>query len=63
MKKPLEEFGKQLLTIGTASVIFGFLQPLASNKFSINVAIVFFFFYVMFTALGTVMLIKSEEKE
>jgi len=61
MKKYLEELGKQMLTLGTGSIIFGFLQPLAANKFSLKIGIVFFIFYAIFTTLGVLMLIKSEE--
>jgi len=62
MKKTFEEIGKQLLTLGTASLIFGFIQPLSSGKLSLSMVFVFFILYFIFTFVGSILVYKSEDK-
>jgi len=56
-----KEFGKQLLTLATASIIFGFLQPIATHKFSILIGFAFFITYIILTLSGVYLIYKGAE--
>ena len=63
MKKTFEEIGKPLLTLGTVSLIFGFIQPLSNGYFSLSMVFVFLILYFIFTLVGGILVYKSEYKK
>ncbi len=50
--KSLEEFGKQLLNIGVAIIVFAVIQPLINHSYSFNDIIIAVFSYTIITLSG-----------
>lgn len=59
--KTYEELGKASLAISVSWFVFGIIQPIFANKFSIGSAIIAASGFLIFATLGIILLERSEE--
>lgn len=50
--KSFEEFGKQLLNIGVAIIVFAVIQPFINHSYNFNDIVIAIFAYVIITLTG-----------
>ncbi len=58
--KTFEELGKSAFTIAVAWFIFGIIQPIFSEKFSLFLSIIAVAGFLIFTILGIALLERSQ---
>ncbi|RUM48184.1 MAG: hypothetical protein DSY47_06105 [Hydrogenothermus sp.] len=57
IKKAFEEFGKHLLNVGVAVIVFAILQPIIKGKFDKETSIVFGLIYVTIAVISSVLIV------
>ena len=57
--KTLEELGKASLTVSVAWIVFGVIQPIFSDRLSIQLALIAFVGFLLFLSLGIILLERS----
>ncbi len=57
--KTFEELGKASLTVSVAWIVFGIIQPIFSERFSIQLAVIAFLGFLLFLAIGVILLERS----
>ena len=59
--KTFEELGKASLTVSVAWIVFGIIQPIFSERFSIQLAVIAFLGFLLFLAVGVILLERSSD--
>lgn len=57
IRKAFEEFGKHLLNIGVAIIVFAILQPIIKGEFNKEVSISFGLIYVIIAIVSSVLIV------
>jgi len=58
--KTFEELGKASLTVSVAWIVFGVIQPIFSEKFSVQFAVIAFLGFLLFLGLGVILIERSD---
>ncbi len=61
--KTFEELGKASLTVSVAWIVFGVIQPIFSEKFSVQFAVIASAGFLLFGTLGVIFLERSGNDE
>lgn len=56
IKESLKEYGKHLLNIGVAIIVFAILQPIVKGEFELNKALYFVIAYIFIVLIGNVLI-------
>jgi len=62
-KETLKELGKASLTIAVAWVVFGIIQPVFSNSFSVLSGLIAMVGFLSFLAVGVILLNKGSRRD
>ncbi|WP_297453351.1 hypothetical protein [Persephonella sp.] len=55
-REGLNEFGKALINIGVASIIFAIIQPLVKNEFSSKLGIIALIMFIILSGIGILLI-------
>ncbi len=58
--KTFEKLGKASLTVSVAWIVFGVIQPIFSEKFSVQFAVIAFLGFLLFLGLGVILIERSD---
>ena len=58
--KTFEELGKSSLAVSVAWIVFGVIQPIFSEKFSLQLAVIAFLGFLLFLVLGVILIERSK---
>ncbi len=61
--KTFEELGKSSLTVSVAWIVFGVVQPILSERLSIQIALIAFAGFLIFLSLGIILLERLGDDE
>ncbi len=61
--KTFEELGKSSLTVSVAWIVFGVVQPILSERLSIQIALIAFVGFLIFLSLGIILLERLGDDE
>ncbi|RUM31750.1 MAG: hypothetical protein DSY42_02165, partial [Aquifex sp.] len=59
--KTFEELGKASLTVSVAWIVFGIIQPIFSERFSIEGSVIAFLGFLLFATIGVFLLERSDD--
>ncbi len=63
IKESFKEYGKHLLNIGVAIIVFAILQPIVKGEFKTSTAIYFIIAYIFVSVLGNVFIAVGGKKD
>ncbi len=62
IKESLKEYGKHLLNIGVAIIVFAIPQPIIRGEFKTSIAMYFIFAYILVSVIGNIFIAIGGQK-